>query len=451
MSTFLPGNLRFNRKSPIKWRASTVQPGNQPLAKGFGSHEVVTTRVALDGKGNVFALVTRGASPYKAGVYRSTDKGGSWQRMTPDAPAGQSLAMAVSPNDDVYVSGNGGVQRSQDAGATWAGYSGTGSYVTDLLVDHEGYLWASASGLGLTTANPGLFRSKASTGPGTTPPTRETPPGPNVKTPPPTPHGDIVGAWNMNANGFDHKLEVSRSGNGYTGRMTDDKGGWDPLEGVTFDPATGAVEFTRPRAKFGVPDQMFKGTLKGDKITGGFGSAPDMKKGAGGWNATRDKEATPEPDTPTHSTTPPPDSREPATVTAMTIQAGSRKARPDEVVTVPVWLLHAAGVASLNVSLSYDPKVVAVSGNVVKGNLLGSTMFEANAREAGLVRLGFAQSRDLSGTGTLAQISFKAVDAMNALKMSVGNLAVNMAADMDKDKQVTARDATLILQAVVGK
>ena len=37
------------------------------------------------------------------------------------------------------------------------------------------------------------------------------------------------------------------------------------------------------------------------------------------------------------------------------------------------------------------------------------------------------------------------------LKMSVGNLPVNLAADMDGDGQVTARDATLILQRVVGK
>lgn len=190
----------------------------------------------------------------------------------------------------------------------------------------------------------------------------------------------------------------------------------------------------------------------------------------------------------------------------MTLETDRYQARPAETITVPVWLYRAAGVASLNATLRYDPAVVAVAGDVVKGNVLGAAMFEANPREKGVIRLGFAQSRDLSGTGTLAQIPFKAVgqpgdrtklrievtsinsaggarpaietiegeivvvgpegvlpgdtngdgtlaavDAMNALKMSVGNMAVNLAADLDKDGQVTARDATLILLKVVGK
>ena len=190
----------------------------------------------------------------------------------------------------------------------------------------------------------------------------------------------------------------------------------------------------------------------------------------------------------------------------MTLQAGVRKAQPGEAVTVPVWLVKGQGVANMNVNLRYNPAVVAVAGKVVKGNLLTSALFEANPREAGLVRLGFAQSRDLAGTGTIAQIPFKATgkpgdraplrlevtmissaggaapaiatihgevvivgkggvlpgdgdgdgeltarDAMKALKMSVGNLAVNLAADADTDGKVTARDATMILQKVVGK
>jgi len=53
---------------------------------------------------------------------------------------------------------------------------------------------------------------------------------------------------------------------------------------------------------------------------------------------------------------------------------------------------------------------------------------------------------DTSGTGDLI-----ALDAMNALKMSVCNLAVDMVADVDRDGSVTARDATLILQQVVGR
>ncbi len=199
--------------------------------------------------------------------------------------------------------------------------------------------------------------------------------------------------------------------------------------------------------------------------------------------------------------------KEPASVGEMTIQAGRRTVQPGQTVTVPVWLIKASKLANINVSLRYDPTVVVVMGKVIKGNLLARTMFEANARDAGTIRLGFAQSSDMGGTGTLAQIRFRAVgeggartslrlevtmassadttkvrvatidgeiviavkkddvipgdtngdgkltavDAMNALKMSVGNLPVNLIADMDKDGKVTARDATIILRKAVGK
>ena len=53
---------------------------------------------------------------------------------------------------------------------------------------------------------------------------------------------------------------------------------------------------------------------------------------------------------------------------------------------------------------------------------------------------------DVDGDGQLT-----ARDAMDALKMSVGNMDVNLATDVDSDGRVTARDATVILQKVVGK
>jgi len=51
-----------------------------------------------------------------------------------------------------------------------------------------------------------------------------------------------------------------------------------------------------------------------------------------------------------------------------------------------------------------------------------------------------------TGRGTLT-----ALDAMNALKMSVGTLPVDPVADIDRDGRVTARDATIILRQVVGR
>ncbi len=99
--------------------------------------------------------------------------------------------------------------------------------------------------------------------------------------------------------------------------------------------------------------------------------------------------------------------KEPAQVDRMTLQAPVRRAQPGETVTVPVWLIQGQGIASMNVNLRYDPAVATVAGDIAKGNLLGAALFEANPREPGLIRFGYAQSRDMGGTGTIAQIPFR--------------------------------------------
>jgi len=190
----------------------------------------------------------------------------------------------------------------------------------------------------------------------------------------------------------------------------------------------------------------------------------------------------------------------------MTLEAASRQVRQGDSVTIPVSLIGGRDVANMNFNLTYSQEIARVSGPVIKGNLLDKAMFEANPNDVGVVRIGFAQSQDLSGTGTVAQIPFKAVgppgsrtwlrlevttinsatgaktpiatvagdiqivrpeekppgdlngngildagDALDALKMSVRLILVNMAADMDADGQVTSNDARLILLKVVGK
>ena len=189
----------------------------------------------------------------------------------------------------------------------------------------------------------------------------------------------------------------------------------------------------------------------------------------------------------------------------MTLKADQRSVQAGQSVTVPVWLIKAHDVANMNFELTYTPNVARAGGTVVKGNLLDRALFEANPNEAGIVRIGFAQKDDLSGTGTVAQIPFTATgqpgdrtplhlvvttingasgakpaiatidgeivilgpggkvpwdtdgdgkltarEALDALKMSVRLIPVDMNADADKDGQVTSNDAKLILQKVVG-
>lgn len=187
--------------------------------------------------------------------------------------------------------------------------------------------------------------------------------------------------------------------------------------------------------------------------------------------------------------------------TAMSLLAENRKVLAGDTVLVPVWLVNGVDVANINFTVGYDGKVARPEVDPGKGNLLGAALFSANAKEVGLIRLGFAQSKGLSGTGTVAYLPFRTVgkpgdrtplhlevqiinnpggtaltiaridgsitlvgpdgllpgdcdgdgalttiDAKCALDMSVKLIPEKMNMDMDGDGQVTSRDATIILQ-----
>lgn len=190
----------------------------------------------------------------------------------------------------------------------------------------------------------------------------------------------------------------------------------------------------------------------------------------------------------------------------MTLRTESRSVASGGTVTVPVWLEEAAAVANANFALTYDPSVVRAE-RVVKGGFVANSMlFEANPKDAGTVRIGFAGSKDLGGSGPVAHVVFRAVgqpgtktalqlgvttlasaagsrpavrtvdgsiavltedgqhpgdangngvldagDALEALKMSVKLIPEKKHCDLDKDGAVTSTDARLILQKVVGK
>ncbi len=343
----------------------------------------------------------------------------------------------------------------------------------------------------------------------TTPPSTTGPEGSDVAAPATSTSGtlpNLSGEWVMIANSHRTTMKLDHQGGRLTGSLFN-----VPLrEGNVL--ADGTVKFIRSGT-----NQVYTGRFSREpdgswKLSGTF-DCPVTRTTGNRWTATRrgspSADPAPGPGLATPSTAVPAAPAapgEPARVEQMTLQAGTRRAQPGETVTVPVWLIRGQKVANINVNLRYDPKVAAVVGNVAKGNLLGSALFEANARDAGLVRLGLAQSQDLGGTGTIAQIPFRATgkpgdrttlrlevatissasgarpqiavitgelvivdsngripgdvrgdgvltarDAMDALKMSVGNLAVNMVADVDSDGTVTSRDATIILQRVVGR
>jgi hypothetical protein len=184
--------------------------------------------------------------------------------------------------------------------------------------------------------------------------------------------------------------------------------------------------------------------------------------------------------------------------------ADRREAANGDEVWLAVWLQRARDVGNMNFSVTYDSAVVQPAGEVVKGNLLGSALFEANPRDE--IKIGFAGQRGVSGDGTVAQIRFRVVgrpgtsspikltvgradaarggalsvatrdgridvireedrkagdfdgdgritlaDALAALKMSVDLIPDDLRADADRDKAVTSNDARILFQEVLER
>ena len=197
----------------------------------------------------------------------------------------------------------------------------------------------------------------------------------------------------------------------------------------------------------------------------------------------------------TASATPCPDNP-----SAMELQVCHIDAKPGASVVVPVFLLKSVDLAALNFELSYDPAVIKLASNPTFGpiKILGA-IFAVNTNQAGDLRLGFAAKTGVAETGVFLSVPFTvvgptgsrtalglkvtsanggngaaekvlvapgdlvveappppppvftALDANRALAMSVGMQAPDLKYDLDKDGQITANDARLILQQVVGQ
>lgn len=184
-------------------------------------------------------------------------------------------------------------------------------------------------------------------------------------------------------------------------------------------------------------------------------------------------------------------------IPAPVLIAESRTVLPVDTVQVPILLNKAENVGNMDFTLTYDPTVVQAY-KVTKGSLLASGTLASNLEESGVIRFSFTIAAGISGSGSIAIVKFKAVgtggdsspltlsevlandattgieltidlvngiltigkqiagdgngdgkitelDALLALKMSVGLLPIDLNMDMNDDAQVTSADARIIL------
>jgi len=217
----------------------------------------------------------------------------------------------------------------------------------------------------------------------------------------------------------------------------------------------------------------------------------------GTWVGTRQSTVLPQP--PPSTTTPPSTS----TGTGTWLVAESRVTSPGDTVLVPIRLENAQGIGSLGFTISYNPAVIqyikADKGAVIPTD----ASFVPNSPQQGTVILAYATSGTINGSGTAAQLEFKAIgaqgsqssltlseitatgsiggqvsvnptngqviigqkikgdgngdgqvtvlDSLMALKMYVKAIAENLALDVNNDGKVTPEDARQILKMAKPK
>jgi len=125
----------------------------------------------------------------------------------------------------------------------------------------------------------------ASTTPAYTPPSYPTPAAatsqPDISQP------SLAGTWQINANGYSGRLELSSVQGMLSGRVWfDAHATWEALKELYFDDAIGELSFTRPGA-----NQSYRGRLQGNTLEGRFiqwsGSDYTANAPSYGWSASR--------------------------------------------------------------------------------------------------------------------------------------------------------------------
>ena len=175
----------------------------------------------------------------------------------------------------------------------------------------------------------------------------------------------------------------------------------------------------------------------------------------------------------------------------------------EKTVEIPIMMCNAKELANMDLDWSYDASVLKIIG-VTKGSLNKEALFDWNEVSTGKLKISFASSKGVTGSGSIAVMKFKVIgnpgdtstltgtvttasktdgsklsvganpgkftvgsspvkgdcdgdgeltvkDALAALQMSVEKRAVDMCYDYDDDGKVNSADAREMLKAIVGK
>ena len=117
-----------------------------------------------------------------------------------------------------------------------------------------------------------------------------------------------------------------------------------------------------------------------------------------------------------------------AAAATMTVSIDSASVKPDSNAVIPVKVTGASNLGAMDMVITYDPSVLQFSSADL-GELSTNGMVEANGATPGTVKIGFVDTKGITGEGNIVKMTFKVVGA--AGKTSQVNVQVPGAWNLD--------------------
>lgn len=124
-----------------------------------------------------------------------------------------------------------------------------------------------------------------------------------------------------------------------------------------------------------------------------------------------------------------------------TVKLDKMFSKPGEFATVPVWLVDAESLGTLELTVSYDPAVLEIAGEPMVGSVVMGAKVHSQAGKGGVVDVTVSSNEGISGVGSIVKISFKVIGPANSTTQL--KIAIN--------KAESATGETVLLNVVNGE